>query len=340
MDSLSDYDYDLPAGLIAQAPLADRAASRLLVLNRSLGTVSHRLFRDFPSLLEPGDVLVVNETRVTALRLLGARADTGGRVELLVLRPEPGGFLCLAKPARRLTSGVQLRFPQNLTGTVIGQGPNGARIVAFDEPSRLAEVGRVPLPPYIRFDLDEAERYQTVYSRAGADAGSAAAPTAGLHFTPEILAAVRASGVQVVAVSLEVGIDTFRPVHADNLDEHVMHGEACTVSEAVAEAIAGARGRVIAVGTTTARTLETFARLPGSSGRALVAGSTTSKLFLRPGNEFKIVDALLTNFHLPRTTMLMMLSALAGRESVMNAYSQAILERYRFLSFGDAMLID
>jgi len=341
MDSLSDYDYDLPAELIAQEPLPDRAASRLLVLNRADGSVSHRTFRDFPSLLNPGDVLVVNETRVTALRLIGARADTGGRVELLVLRPAAGGgFMCLAKPARRLSPGVRLKFPQSLTGTVIGHGQHGERIIEFDDPARLAEVGRVPLPPYIRTDLGEAERYQTVYSRAGADAGSAAAPTAGLHFTAEILDAIRARGVEVVAVSLEVGIDTFRPVQVDNLSEHIMHGEICAVSPAAADAILAAPGRIVAVGTTTARTLETFARLPGSAGRSLVPGSSNSRLFLRPGSEFKIVDALLTNFHLPRTTMLMMLSAFTARESVMNAYSQAISEHYRFLSFGDAMFID
>jgi S-adenosylmethionine:tRNA ribosyltransferase-isomerase len=320
--------------------LDDRAGSRLLVLNRVSGAISHRQFRDLPSLLEPGDVLVVNETRVTALRLIGARADTGGRVELLLLRPAVGGaYLCLAKPARRLTPGVRLTFPMGLSGMVTGPGQRGERIVGFSDPTLLPKIGQVPLPPYIRSEIGEPERYQTVYSRLGSDAGSAAAPTAGLHFTPELLGAIRTRGVEVAAVSLEVGIDTFRPVQVDDLAEHVMHGETCTIPKSTAEVIAGATGRIVAVGTTTARTLETFARLEGSEGRKLQAGSTMSKLFLRPGSGFQVVDALLTNFHLPRTTMLMMLSALAGREAVMSAYAQAIQERYRFLSFGDAMLI-
>ena len=340
MDCLADFDYDLPAELIAQEPLADRAASRMLVLQRDGGAVTHRTFRDFPSLLEPGDVLVVNETRVTALRLSGSRMDSPGSIELLVVRPSSrGAYVCLAKPARRLLPGVRLVFPGNLAGTVVGHGQRGERLIQFDNPERLSEVGRVPLPPYIKAELREAERYQTVYSRTGSDAGSAAAPTAGLHFTPEVLEAVRTRGVEIVPISLEVGIDTFRPVQADDLNAHVMHGETCTITPAATDAIASARGRIVAVGTTTARTLETFARLKGSSGRSLVATSITSKLFLRPGSEFRIVDALLTNFHLPRTTMLMMLSAFAGREVVLNAYAEAIRERYRFLSFGDAMFI-
>ncbi|MHB8635621.1 MAG: tRNA preQ1(34) S-adenosylmethionine ribosyltransferase-isomerase QueA [Fimbriimonadaceae bacterium] len=340
MDRLNDYDYVLPEGLIAQQPLADRAGSRLMVLNASDGNVSHREFRDFPGLLEAGDVLVVNETRVTALRLTGTRADTAGRVELLVIRrTDPEQFLCLAKPARRLTPGIRLNFPKGLSATVTAAGPHGERTVVFNDPSLPAQVGRTPMPPYIKRDILEPERYQTVYSRADSDAGSAAAPTAGLHFTRELLDAIKGRGVAIAAVSLEVGIDTFRPVQVDDLATHVMHGETCTVSADAADAIANSPGRVVAVGTTTARTLETFARLDGSNGRKLAPGSTTSRLFLRPGSNFQIVDALLTNFHLPRTTMLMMLSAMAGREAVMAAYSEAVRQRYRFLSFGDAMLI-
>ncbi|HLK16611.1 MAG TPA: tRNA preQ1(34) S-adenosylmethionine ribosyltransferase-isomerase QueA [Fimbriimonadaceae bacterium] len=340
MDRLSDYDYNLPPELIAQEPLADRAASRLLVLNRSDATIQHRRFSDFPELLAPGDVMVVNETRVTALRLEGARADTGGRVELLVLRRLPiGGFVCLAKPARRLGPGILLEFEGGLSAEVVGLGPHGERIVKFSDPARLSEVGRVPLPPYITHQLEEAERYQTIYARPGSDAGSAAAPTAGLHFTPAVLEAVRARGVVVAAVSLEVGIDTFRPVQVDDIESHEMHGERCTLTPEAAEAIASAAGRVVAVGTTTARTLETFARREGSRGRRFSPGTTVSKLFLRPGQEFRIVDSLLTNFHLPRTTLLMMLSAFAGRETIMRAYAEAVQERYRLLSFGDAMFV-
>lgn len=340
MDRLSAYDYHLPDELIAQKPLDDRAASRMLVLNRKLGSIEHRMFRDFPSLIEPGDLLVVNETRVTALRLYGRRRGADGRIELLVLnRTANDAYVCLSKPAKRLRVGTALEFDEGLTGVVQGVGNHGERIVHFHDPALLQSVGRTPLPPYIREQVAEPERYQTVYSRAGSDGGSAAAPTAGLHFTPEILAEVQRRGAAIATVSLEVGIDTFRPVQVEDLSAHQMHGERCTLPAATSEALIAAKGRIVAVGTTTARTLETFARLPAAYGRQLPPGTTTSTLFLKPGSEIRVVDALLTNFHLPRTTMLMMLSALADREQILHSYEQAVQAQYRFLSFGDAMFI-
>ncbi len=333
MDRLSDYDYELPPELIAQEPLEDRSASRLLVLNRTTGKVLHLAFRDFPGLLNESDVLVLNETRVTALRLNGHREDTGGAVELLVIHLEPdAAHLCLCKPARRLKVGVTIDLGDGLSGLVTQEGTDGRRTVRFNDPTLLAKRGRVPLPPYIKSALPDAERYQTVYATP-AGAGSAAAPTAGLHFTPELLGAIESQGVEIVKVCLDVGIDTFRPVQVDDLSDHVMHGETCTITPEAARSIASAKGRVVAVGTTTTRTLETFARLQEPFG------STTSKLFLKPGSNIKVVNAMLTNFHLPRTTMLMMLAAFAGRENVMSAYEKAVLAKYRFLSFGDAMFI-
>jgi S-adenosylmethionine:tRNA ribosyltransferase-isomerase len=333
MDRLSDYDYDLPPDLIAQQPLADRADSRLLVLDKTSGSVRHLAFRDFPSLLNSGDVLVLNETRVTARRLHGRREDTGGAVELLVLRRNgDGSFACLCKPAKRLKLGVPLDFGNGLRAVVAGLGAEGFRNVEFNAPELLKNQGETPLPPYIRAALPDSERYQTVYA-SGAAEGSAAAPTAGLHFTAELLAEIEARGVRIAKVCLDVGIDTFRPVQVDDLADHVMHGENCTISSETAKMVAEATGRVVAVGTTTTRTLETFAR------RQQAFGTTTSNLFLRPGSEIKVVDAMLTNFHLPKTTMMMMLSAFASRGMVMAAYEEAVREKYRFPSFGDAMFI-
>jgi S-adenosylmethionine:tRNA ribosyltransferase-isomerase len=290
-------------------------------------------------MLSAGDVLVLNETRVTALRLFGTREETGGTIELLVLRRTPNGpYACLAKPARRLQPGVKLVLPNGLVGTVEGVGMGGERFVSFSDPERLSEIGQAPLPPYIKRTLADSARYQTVYASQAGN-GSAAAPTAGLHFTPGLLREVEERGVSIARVCLDVGIDTFRPVQVEDLSEHTMHGEACTVPAAAARLIASASGRVVAVGTTTVRTLETFARSEMSSGRDLAPGALTSTLFLRPGSTFRVVDAMLTNFHLPRTTMLVMLSAFAGRDKVMAAYEKAVGERYRFLSFGDAMLI-
>ena len=335
MDRLSDYGYDLPERLIAQTPLDDRTASRLLLLPRAEGPVRHLSFRDVPGLLREGDLLVLNDTRVTALRLQGRKA-TGAAVEALLLsEPEPGVFVALMRPGKRLRVGARVEF-EELRATVEAELPDGQRRLAFDpQPtisSRLREIGTVPLPPYIHAALADPERYQTVIARAP---GSAAAPTAALHFTPALLDALRAEGVETATVTLSVGLDTFRPVEAEDLDAHAMHGEVCEVSPETVEAVARCRGRVIAVGTTSVRTLETFAEGP----RRLASGRRTSRLFIRPGYEWKVVDGMFTNFHLPRTTMLIMLAALVGQARLFAAYEEAVREEYRFLSFGDSMLI-
>lgn len=336
MHRLSDYDYELPPDLIAQTPLADRAASRLLWLHRDTGQVEHRHFRDVSEILRPDDLLVMNDTRVTARRLLGHK-PTGAAVELLVLRRCANGqYEVLAKPGKRLQPGAVVELENGLRAAIVENRGEGRKTVLFEGNGDIDEVighsGAVPLPPYIHESLADEERYQTVYARAP---GSAAAPTAGLHFTSEILRTLRSKGIQTAFVTLDVGLDTFRPVTSENLEEHVMHGEVCSVPDATAQVMASCKGRVIAVGTTSVRTLETFA----CGKRALRAGSTTSTLFIRPGFDFQIVDGMFTNFHMPRTTMLVMLAAFAGREYVMAAYEEAISERYRFLSFGDSMLI-
>lgn len=337
MHKLSDYDYDLPEELIAQEPLAERDASRLLHLDRLSGEVQHRMFTDVPSLLREGDVLVVNNTRVTALRMIGER-PTGGSVELLLLsnQPAPRSFEALCKPAKKLQIGTMVHFPGGLTAEVIGLGEDGKRTVQFqdvpDFHEKLNTFGAVPLPPYIHHALSDKERYQTTYASHG---GSSAAPTAGLHFTRQILTTLRDQGIRIAEVTLDVGIDTFRPIQNDDLTEHVMHGERCVIPEEAAEIINSAQGRVICVGTTSVRTIETHAEGPGR----VRAGECVSKLFITPGYEWKIVDGMFTNFHMPKTTMMMMISALASPETVHNAYRTAIFQRYRFLSFGDSMLI-
>lgn len=335
MDRLSAYDYDLPERLIAQRPLEDRTASRLLVLPRNGGPVEHRRFTDVPDLLCEGDLLVLNDTRVSALRLMGKK-PTGAEVEALLLsETSPGRFVALMRPGKRLRTGARVRF-EDLEATVEAELPQGQRELKFDDhpelANRLRAIGTVPLPPYIHEALADAERYQTVVARTP---GSAAAPTAALHFTEGLLAKLRTQGVEVATVTLSVGIDTFRPVEADDLSQHTMHGEVCEVPEATAEAVIRCRGRVIAVGTTTTRTLETFAE----GKRRLATGRRTSKLFIRPGYDWQIVDGMFTNLHLPKTTMLMMLSALVGRERLLEAYAEAAREEYRFLSFGDSMLV-
>lgn len=337
---LSDYDYELPEDRIAQTPLADRAGSRLLHLDRATGEVVHRQFRDCIDLLDEGDLLVANDTRVSAVRLFGEK-PTGGAVEALLLREEaPGVFESLLRPGRRLRTGAQISFGPGLEATVAADLDEGRKLLSFrvreDDyaalKDRLMEVGLAPLPPYIHERLSEKERYQTVY---GLHAGSAAAPTAGLHFTREILEALAEKGVEFARVTLHVGLDTFRPVQVDDPADHPIHGETCDISQETAAKIAKTSGRIIAVGTTSVRTLETFA----VGKRRVETGSRVSRLFIRPGYEFQIVDGMFTNFHMPRTTMLMMLSAMAGRENVMRAYQEALRERYRFLSFGDSMLI-
>ena len=333
---LSDLHYELPEELIAQEPLPDRAASRMLHLHRESGQVEHRVFRDITDLLSPGDLLVMNDTRVTAVRLFGQRAG-GGRTEALLLREEEDGvFLALTKPAKRLRPGSEITFDGGLRARVESDEGDGKKRLRFaqaaDWRALLGQVGRVPLPPYIQAELAEPNRYQTVYART---AGSSAAPTAGLHFTDEILDALRAKGVATATVTLDVGIDTFRPMMVDRIVDHVMHGEVCEISEETAEAIARAQGRIIAVGTTTVRTLESFA----TGHRRGKGGKMNSKLFISPGYEFRVIDGMFTNFHMPRTTMMLMISALAGTDTVRQAYAEAIEERYRFLSFGDSMLI-
>ena len=335
MDRLEDYDYDLPERLIAQTPLPDRAGSRLLLLPKEAGDVRHLQFRDVPDLIREGDLLVLNDTRVSALRLMGEK-PTGGRVEALLLAEEsPGRYLTLLRPGKRLRAGARIRF-EELEATVEEALPDGRRRIAFDPiphlEDRIRRIGTVPLPPYIHAALADAERYQTVIARTP---GSAAAPTAALHFTPELLDALRSQGVEIATVTLDVGLDTFRPVEAERLEGHEMHGEVCSVPEATAEAVARCRGRIVAVGTTSVRTLETFA----GGDRRVTAGRRTSRLFIHPGYRWRIVDGMFTNFHLPKTTMLMMISALAGHERVFAAYREAVREQYRFLSFGDSMLI-
>ncbi len=335
MDQLSDYDYLLPESAIAQTPLANRAGSRLLVLDRACGLISHRRFGEVTELLAEGDVLVVNDTRVTAMKLKGQRV-TGGKVELLLLREsKPGVFEAMAKPIKKLLPGDLITFERGLIGEIVARidlTTVALRFITDSWNETLSEIGEAPLPPYIHEMIKDPQRYQTVYADEG---GSAAAPTAGLHFTPDILSDLAAKGVQVAKVTLHVGLDTFRPVQTEKLSEHVMHGETCRISDDAAAMINGARGRVVAVGTTAVRTLESLAI---DHGRVR-AGTIDTHLFITPGFEFKVVDAMFTNFHLPKTTMLMMISAFATHESVFRTYREALTEGYRFLSFGDSMLI-
>ncbi len=331
----SDFHYDLPEDLIAQVPLADRSASRLLVLHRETGVIEHRTFLDALDYLRAGDLLVMNDTRVTAIRLVGHR-ETGGRVELLLLRDcDHGCYVALCKPAKRLKPGDIVTIRTNLDSVVLEDLGGGMKRIKFrqeDCREQLAVAGQVPLPPYISHALADPDRYQTVYAATG---GSAAAPTAGLHFTPEVLRQIAAKGVGAARVTLDVGLDTFRPMNVENIEDHVMHGERCLVPKVTASAIKACRGRVFAVGTTTVRTLESFAIGP----RQVESGEKVTSLYITPGYSFQAVDALFTNFHMPGTTLMLLVSAFAGRENVLRAYREAVAERYRFLSFGDAMLI-
>lgn len=336
MERLDEYDYELPDELIAQVPLEDRAGSRLLWLHRESGVIEDRMFRDIVEILEPGDLLVWNDTRVSALRLKGAK-PTGGAVEALVLREtSEGTFEALVKPGKRLKPGAVIEFSPHLKATVSAELEEPLKEIRFEQipgwRTELETHGRLPLPPYITEEIQDPERYQTVYSRTG---GSAAAPTAGLHFTEELLAQLAKRRIQTANVTLDVSLDTFRPVVTDNLAEHKMHGEKCTISEETAAKIERATGRIIAVGTTTARTLESFA----DGHRRVRSGTMSTSIFIRPGYEFQVVDGLFTNFHMPRTTMLMMISALASKDRIDAAYRHATQHRYRFLSFGDSMLI-
>ncbi|MEQ1934720.1 MAG: tRNA preQ1(34) S-adenosylmethionine ribosyltransferase-isomerase QueA [Fimbriimonadaceae bacterium] len=327
-------DYVLPEDRIAQSPLEDRSSSKLLHISRS-GEIVHRHFTEVVDLLDSGDLLVLNDTRVTAMRVFGEK-PTGGQVELLLLQEiQPNLWLSLAKPGRRLQPGSQIVLPDGLTGTVIQNETDGMKLIQFDGESAehsLKILGRVPLPPYIPQALADAERYQTVYAQA---TGSAAAPTAGLHFTPALLESLRAKGVETATVTLDVSIDTFRPIQVENLDDHVMHGETCRVPPATAAKIAKTQGRIIAVGTTTVRTLESFA----TGYRQVRSGEMNTRIFIRPGFEFQIIDGMFTNFHMPKTSMLLMLEALIGADLLRRAYDAALCNNYRFLSFGDSMLI-
>ena len=332
--------YDLPQELIAQTPAARRDASRLLVLDKNTGAMEHRHFYDLPSFLRPGDCLVLNDSRVIPARLLGAR-PTGGAAEVVLLRDLGGGrWECLCRPGKKLRPGAEVLFGGGeLTGTVEEITDGGNRIIRFRYEGIFLELlerlGRMPLPPYIRAQLEDPDRYQTVYAR---EPGSAAAPTAGLHFTPELLEDIRARGVDIRFVTLHVGLGTFRPVKAENVEDHEMHEEFCTLPPETAEAAARARaagGRIIAVGTTSCRTLESAAAEDGT----LRPGSRWTNIFIYPGYRFRCVDALITNFHLPGSTLVMLVSALAGRERILRAYETAVKERYRFFSFGDAMFI-
>lgn len=333
----SDFEYDLPVELIAQDPLPDRAASRLLVLDRSSGEVKHDLFRNIVRYFRPGDVLVVNDSRVSSFRLRGRR-PSGAAVEALFLECVHGvTYRALMKPGRRLHTGDRIEFGGDLTGTIVSREEDGSRLVELgaDEGDLMSAIGReaeAPLPPYIRKPLQAKERYQTVYSAVD---GSSAAPTAGLHFTADKLREVEDAGVRIARITLHVGASTFRPVRAESLEEHRLAGERFTISAEAADTISQAAGRVFAVGTTSTRALEAAAESPGKV--APMDGLTD--LFIRPGHEFRIVNGLVTNFHMPRSTLFVLVAAFAGREKLLKAYSEAVRERYRFLSLGDAMLV-
>lgn len=338
----ADFDFDLPEELIAQTPLEKRDASRLLVVDKETGAFSDQHFDQIIDQLQPGDALVMNNTRVLPARLYGIKPETGGHVELLLLKNTKGDdWEVLAKPAKRLRVGAQISFGDGrLTATVVEELEHGGRIVRFDYEGIFLEVleslGEMPLPPYIHEKLADRERYQTVYAKEN---GSAAAPTAGLHFTEELLEQIAAKGVKLVYLTLHVGLGTFRPVSVDSLDEHEMHSEFYSLSEEAAQTLRQVKakgGRVIAVGTTSIRTLETI----GSKFQGQIqADSGWTNIFIKPGYDWKVVDAFSTNFHLPKSTLVMLVSAFAGRSLTLEAYEHAIAERYRFFSFGDAMFI-
>ncbi len=344
----SDFDFTLPDSLIAQAPLPERDASRLLMLNRKTGTIDHRRFVELPSLLREGDLLVFNDARVIPARLLGKKVGTGGRVELLLVRPAAQllrtdvqleadhqvEWLCLGQASKGLKAGTQVELEAGLMAEVVESSGNGEYVVRFTSPlatlaAAIEKAGKLPLPPYIARTPDAAddERYQTVYSKAK---GSVAAPTAGLHFTENVFEALKARGIKTAFVTLDVGPGTFLPVREGSVAAHKMHAERCRIPVATAEAIAKAK-RVVAVGTTVVRTLES---LGGE------AGELDTGLFILPGFTFQVVDALVTNFHLPKSTLLMLVSAFAGKDATLNAYREAVARQYRFFSYGDAMFID
>lgn len=337
----SDYDFELPKELIAQTPLTDRAASRLLVLHRQTGEYEHKTFRNIKDYLQPGDCLVLNNTKVIPARLMGVKADTGAVIEVLLLkRKSDDVWETLVKPGKKARPGAVISFGDGLiTGTVLEIGEEGNRLIRFSYEGiweeALDRLGEMPLPPYITQKLEDRNRYQTVYAKYE---GSAAAPTAGLHFTNELLKELEDAGIVLAYVTLHVGLGTFRPVKTENLLEHHMHSESYEITEEAAEKINHAKQaghRVICVGTTSCRTIESAADENG----LLKACHGDTDIFIYPGYRFKVLDALITNFHLPESTLIMLVSALAGREQVLAAYQEAVKERYRFFSFGDAMLI-
>lgn len=337
----SDFDFYLPEELIAQTPLEKRDNSRLLHLDKNTGKIEHKHFYDIKQYVRPGDCLVLNDSRVLPARLIGTR-PTGGAVELVLLKDLGDNcWECLSRPGRKTKPGQELIFGNGeLTAVVQDLTQGGNRIVKFNYKGIFLEIlerlGKMPLPPYIKEELQDSERYQTVYSK---ELGSAAAPTAGLHFTKELLSEIEDMGVSICCVTLHVGLGTFRPVKAENIEDHDMHSEFCIIPEDTAKTVNDTKkagGRVIAVGTTSCRTLESFTTDDG----VLQATSGWTNIFIYPGYTFKCIDALITNFHLPESTLIMLVSALAGRECILNAYKTAVIEKYRFFSFGDAMFIE
>ena len=337
----SDFYYDLPPELIAQTPLDRRDGSRLLTLNKETGEYRHLHFYDLPGLLRPGDCLVLNDSRVLPARLIGHRLPGGGACEVLLLVDKGDKtWECLVRPGKKLRTGAKVSFGDGeLTAEIVGEVEGGNRLVRFHYEGIFLEVlerlGKMPLPPYIKAELSDPERYQTVYSR---ELGSAAAPTAGLHFTKELLEQIEAMGAHLAYVTLHVGLGTFRPVKEENITDHEMHAEYCMISQKTADIINETKakgGRVICVGTTSCRTIESWAAEDGT----LKESAGWTKIYIYPGYRFKVLDGLITNFHLPESTLLMLVSALAGREHILAAYEEAVREKYRFFSFGDAMFI-
>lgn len=338
---LKDFNYDLPEELIAQDPLEDRSSSRLMVLHKDTGSIEHKIFRDIIDYLNPGDCLVINDTKVIPARLMGIKEDTGAAIEVLLLKRNADDvWECLVKPGKKARTGARIVFGEGLlVGEIVDVIEDGNRMIKFHYEGIFEEIldklGQMPLPPYITHKLQDKNRYQTVYAR---NEGSAAAPTAGLHFTKELLEKIKEKGVNVVSITLHVGLGTFRPVKVDKIEEHHMHTETFNISKEAADTINRTRaagGRVIAVGTTSCRTLESAAADDGT----IPARSRDTDIFIYPGYKFKAIDCLITNFHLPESTLIMLVSALAGRDNIMNAYETAVKERYRFFSFGDAMFI-
>lgn len=338
---VKDFDFELPEELIAQDPLEDRSSSRLMLLDKESGSIGHSVFRNISDELKEGDCLVINDTKVIPARLFGEKKDTGAMIEVLLLkRMENDVWETLVKPGKKAKTGTVISFGDGiLTGEVVDVVEEGNRLIRFSYEGIFEEIldrlGQMPLPPYITHPLKDKNRYQTVYAK---HEGSAAAPTAGLHFTEELLAEIEAKGVKIAHVTLHVGLGTFRPVKVSDITEHHMHSEFYQIEEDEAEKINSTKasgGRIIAVGTTSCRTLESAADRKGH----IKAGSGWTDIFIYPGYEFKMIDALITNFHLPQSTLIMLVSALAGRENVLNAYNEAVRERYRFFSFGDAMFI-